>query len=168
MHSWSKFLVISFFLFLLLSVSFSQVCAVDEDEAAQGLADAEEALVSAYGTVLEAEEAGANVSSLLNKLNVGGEYLAEAYDWYRLGVFENASAYANLCRELVSGVSSEAVELKDKAEVLKREDSLFRVFGSAVGVGTILVVGFVVWRVFRRRYFRRALELKPEVVSNES
>jgi hypothetical protein len=168
MDSWSKFLVISFFLFLLLSVSFSQVCAVDEDEAAQGLADAEAALVSTYGTVLEAEETGANVSSLLDKLNVGGEYLAAAYNWYRLGVFENASAYANLCRGVVSGVSSEAVELKDKAEVLMREGFLVTVFGSAVGAGIILVVGFVVWRVFRRRYFRRTLELKPEVVSDES
>jgi hypothetical protein len=148
-------------------VSVTWVGAVDEDEAAQGLADAEEALVSAYGTVLEADEAGANVSSLLVRLNVGGGYLAEGYNWYRLGVFENASGYAGLCREVLSGVSGEAVGLRNEAEVLMREDSLVRVFGSAVGVGIILVVGFVVWRVFRRRYFRRALKLKPEVVSGE-
>lgn len=157
----------SVLLFLLLSVSVTWVGAADADKAAQDLANAEEALVSANGAVLEAEEAGANVSGLLVTLNAGGGYLAEAYNWYRLGVFESASSYAGLCREVVSDVSSQAVGLRDEAEALVKEDFLVRIFGSAVGMGVILVVGFVVWRAFRRRYIKRALELKPEVVSGE-
>ena len=123
---------------------------------------------SAYGAVLEAEEAGANVSGLLGRLSVGGEYLAEAYVWYRLGVFENASRFAGLCVEVVGDVGGEAVGLKSEAHGLWVLDFLVRMIWSVGGVIVVGVVGFVVWRVFRRRYCRRVLGLRPEVVSGES
>jgi hypothetical protein len=168
MGSCSKFFVFSVFLFLVLSVSIRWVSAVDEDVVALDIAEAEEVLGSAYGAVLEAEEAGANVSALLVRLNLGGEYLAEAYVWYRLGVFENASRFAGFCREVVGGVLGEAVGLRDEAERLAREDFLVRVFGSAVGVVVVLVLGFFVWGIFKRRYRKSLLGFKPEVVSGAS
>jgi len=168
MGSCSKFFVFSVFLFLLLSVSIRWVSAVDEDVVALDIAEAEEVLGSAYGAVLEAEEAGANVSGLLGRLNVGGEYLAEAYVWIRLGVFENASRFAGLCREVVEDVKGEAFGLRDEAERLGEADFVVRMVGSAVGVVVVLIVGFVVWRVFRRHYHKKVLGLRPEVVSGES
>ena len=168
MGSCSKFFVFSVFLFLLLSVSIRWVSAVDEDVVALGLADAEEVLGSAYGAVLEAEEAGANVSGLLGRLSVGGGYLAEAYVWYRLGVSENASRFAGLCSEVVGDVRSEAVGLKSEAHGLWELDFLVRMIWSVGGVIVVVFLGFVVWRVFRRRYLRRVLGLRPEVVSGES
>jgi len=86
------------FLFLLLSVSIRWVGAVDEDVVALDIAEAEEILVSAYGAVLEAEEAGANVSGLLGRLNLGGEYLAEAYAYVRLGDSEKEGYFFELWR----------------------------------------------------------------------
>jgi hypothetical protein len=168
MDLWSKFFWFSVFLFLLLSISFSRVDAVDKDVVALQLADAEETLDSAYDTVFEAEEAGANVSGLMVRLNVGGEYLSKAYVWYRLGVFENASRFADFCQEVVGDVGSEAVGLRDEAERLAREDVLVRVFGSAVGVVVVVVLGFLVWGIFKRRYRKRLLGFRPEVVSSES
>ena len=32
----------------------------------------------------------------------------------------------------------------------------------------VVFLSFVVWRVFKRRYHRRVLEMRPEVVSGES
>ena len=168
MSSWSKFFWFSVFLFLLVLTSFSRVEAVDKDVVALQLADAEEALDSAFDAVFEAEEAGANVSGLLVRLNVGGEYLSEAFVWFRLGVFENASSFAGFCREVVGSVSGEAVGLRDEAERLAREDVLVRVFGSAVGVVVVSISGFLVWGVFRRRYRNGLLRFRPEVVSGES
>jgi hypothetical protein len=168
MSSWSKFFWFSVFLFLLVLTSFSRVEAVDKDVVALQLADAEEVLDSAYDAVFEAEEAGANVTGLLVRLNVGGEYLSEAFVWFRLGVFENASRFAGFCREVVGGVLGEAVGLRDEAERLAREDFLVRVFGSAVGVVVVLVLGFFVWGIFKRRYRKSLLGFKPEVVSGAS
>jgi hypothetical protein len=164
----SRFLVFSVFLFLLLSFSFSQVDAVDEDSVALDLADAEEALDSAYIAVLDAERAGANVSDLLVRLSVGGEYLSKAYFWYRLGAFENASRFASFCQDVVGNVGDDAVGLRNEAERLTREDVLIRVFGSAIGVVIVMILGFLVWGVFRRRYRKRILKSRPEVVAHES
>jgi hypothetical protein len=164
----SKFFWFSVFLFLLLPISFSRVDAVDKDVVALQLADAEEALDSAYDAVLEAEEAGANVTGLLVRLNVGGEYLSKAFIWFRLGILENASSYAGFCREVVGSVGGEAVGLRDEAERLAREDVLVRVFGSAIGVVVVLVSGFFVWGIFKRRYRKSLLGFKPEVVSGAS
>jgi len=156
------------FLFLVVQFSFPWVGAVDEDVVTLGLADAEEALGSAYGAVLDAEEAGANVSGLLDRLNLGGEYLAEAYVWYRLGASENASRFAGLCREVVGDVRGEAVGLKSEAHGWWVLDVLVRIIWSVGGVIVVVVVGFVVWRVFRKRYLKRVLGSRPEVVSGES
>ena len=168
MGSWLKFFVFSVFLFLLLSVSIRWVSAVDGDVVALDIAEAEDVLGSAYGAVLEAEEAGANVSGLFVRLNVGSEYLAEAYVWYRLGVYENASRFAGLCREVLGDLGSEAVGLRDDAERLGEADFVVKMGGSVVGVVVVLILGFVVWRVFRWRYSGRVLGLRPEVVSGES
>ena len=168
MCSWSKFLVFSVFLFLLLTFSFPWVGASSEDVVPLEVIEAEDILGLAYEAVLEAEEAGANVSGLLGRLDLGGEYLAEAYVWVRLGDSENAGRFAGLCVEVVGAVRGEAVGLKSEAHGLWELDFLVRMIWSVGGVVVVGVVGFVVWRVFRRRYLRRVLGLRPEVVSGES
>ena len=122
MSSYLKLLVISVLLLFLLPVSILGVSASSEDVATLSITQAEETLASAFEAVLDAEMAGANVSGLLGRLNLGGEYLAEAYVWYRLGVSENASRFADLCFEVVGDVGSEAVELRDEAKRLGDAD----------------------------------------------
>jgi hypothetical protein len=65
-------------------------------------------------------------------------------------------------------VRSEAFELRDEAERLGEADFVVNMIGSVVGVIVVVVSGFVVWRVFRRRYVGRVLGLRPEVVSGDS
>jgi hypothetical protein len=168
MVSWLKFLVVPVFLFSLFSVSVPWVSATDGDVVPLEVAEAEEALVSAYEVVLEAKEAGANVSGLLDKLNVGSEYLAEAYAYVRLGDFESAGRFVGLCVEVVDDVGDEAVLLRDEAVRLEKEDFSVRVLGSAVGVIIVVVGGFVIWELFKRRYYEKVLGLKPEVSDGES
>jgi cobalamin biosynthesis Mg chelatase CobN len=155
MVSWLKFVCVSVFLFSLVSVSVPWVSASNGDVVSLEVAEAEEALVSAYGVVLEAEEAGADVSGLLEKLNDGDEYLVEAYASVRLGDSENTSRFAGLCHEIAENVQSDAAELKDEAKDSWMSESVMVMLGSVVGV--ILVVGlcFVGWRVFKRRYHKR-------------
>jgi len=165
--TWSKLLMVSAFLFFLLSFPTLLVSASSEDMVTLALTEAEEALVSTHEAVLEAEQAGANVSGLLDKLNLGAEYLAEAYVWYRLGVSENASRFAGLCSDVIGGVSSEAVELRDEAKRLGEANFVVNMIRSVVGVIVVFVSCSIVWLIFRRRY-RRRVGLMSEVVSGES
>jgi hypothetical protein len=165
MGSLLKFCVVFVFLFSLLSVSFPLVSATNGEVY---LEEAEEALVLAYDAVLEAEEAGADVIGLLEKLNVGGQYLAEAYAYVRLGDSESVERAASLCIEAVDGVEAEAVLLGEEAARSERADVLVRVLDSFVGVVIVLVIGFVLWEVFKQHYHKKVLKSRPEVVSSES
>ncbi len=163
-----------FFVLLILSVFavpvfVSGVFGVDgEDVAVSAVDRAEAAVASAYEAVLDAEEAGADVSGLLVRLNVAGGYLAEAHVWFGLGDFDEAVRFADLCYDAVEDVSGEAFELRNEAHGLWATDFVVRMVGSMVGVVVVVFLGFVVWRVFKRRYRRRVLGLRPEVVKVES
>ena len=145
MASWSKLLMFSIFLLLLLPTSILFANVSNDDTVTVVLTNAEEISASAYEAVLEAEQAGANVSSLLDRLNLGGENLADIED-----------------------VRSEALELRDEAKSLRETNFVVTVVGSGVSVVIVVVFCFFAWRVFRQRYLRRVLGSMPEVVSGES
>jgi len=167
MTSWPKLLMISA-LFFLLQVSIPWVTASNANVVTGVFIETEEVLHSAYAAVLDAERAGANVSVLLDRLNLAGEYLSEAYFWYRSGDSETANRFAGLCRDAVGNVRNEAVELMDAAKAAGDAEFVETVFESIVGVIVIVVSCYVVWLIFKRRYRRQVLGLKPEVGSSES
>jgi len=168
MVSWLKFFVVSVFLFLLVPVSVPWVGALGEGDAPGVVSEAEEALGVAYESLWEAEEAGANVSDLMGRLNLAGEYLAEAFVWVRLGDSREAGRFAGLCIEVVDGVRGQAVVLREEAHDWWTYDVIVRVIGSVFGVVVVVVAGFVGWRVFKRRYHGKVLGMRPEVASGES
>lgn len=141
---------------------------VGEDEASLALSNAEEAVFSAFQTVLKAEEAGANVSGLLVQLNDAGKLLVEAHAAYRVGDVDEVARSASLCSEIAGNVKSQADDLWVKSygsSVM----GLWLVFaGSMVGVVVVGLGSFWSWRIFKRRYYRRVLGMKPEVNSDES
>jgi len=163
-----------FFALLILSVYAFPVfvlgaIGVDGEDVAMSAVDgAEVAVASAYEAVLDAEEAGADVSGLLAELNVAGGYLADAHVWLGFGDFDEAVRLADLCYDAVVDVRNEAFELESEANALSVTDSVLRMAGSMVGVVVVVFLGFVFWRVFRRRYNERVLEMRPEVISGES
>lgn len=122
----------------------------------------EEVLASAYESVLEAEQAGADVSSLLARLNDAGENLAEAHMSYKLGDFDGAVHSADLSSEIGEEVRSEAYELKNKAYGSRVTDLVIRVIGSTFGVMVVFFASFFGWRVFKRRYYRRNSKKNPK------
>jgi hypothetical protein len=133
-------LVLSAFVF---SFFVSRADASSEDEAVSAISEAEEAVGLAYEAVLEAENVGAEVSGLLDKLDEAGMLLAEAQVSFRLGDFDEA--YGS--RVMVSWLT---------------------MAGSLVGVAVVAFGSFWGWRVFKRRYIRRLSRLKPEVAKDES
>ena len=143
--------------------------ALDVEEVAlSAIESAELAVNVAYEAVLDAEGAGANVSGLLDELNDGAEALSKAYISNRVGNFDDAVYFANLCYDLVGGIEVEANELRDVAASERSQRLLLTSFGSVFAVFCVFCGGFFGWRFFKNRYHRGALKMKPEVASNES
>jgi hypothetical protein len=160
-----KSAIVVFALSAILLSGFLRVClAVDQADAEKALDDAENALASAYLAVVEAENAGANVSDLNLKLQIAGKCLANASNAFRLGNFGEAYNYALNCTKIVEGLIYEAKALKE--ETLKsREERLFvSAACSSVGLSFLFVFSLFGWRPLKAFYVRRVLKMKPEVV----
>lgn len=155
MGSCSKLCVLSAILLFLLPVPILLVNAQSESAASLALTEAEEALALTHEAVLEAEQAGANVSLLLDKSNHASEYLAEAHMWYRLGDFDKANQYAGLCSDAIEGVRNDAFELRDEADRLREAKVAETMIASVAGVVGVLVCSSVAWHLFKRRYQRQ-------------
>jgi hypothetical protein len=165
----SKLLVLLIILAFSASIFTTGILASNsEDTATMSIERAENALVSAYQAVLEAERVGANTAALLARMNDAAELLAKAQVAFRLGDFDEAVSSADLCYEIGENVKSEADELQFKAYGLKVMDSWLTMTGSVVGVVAVGFGSFWGWRVFKRRYVRRVLKMKPEVAKDES
>ena len=163
------FLVLLFLFVFAVPVFVCEGFAVDgEDVAASAIDRAEAAVVSAYDAVLGAEQVGANVSGLLAQLNVAGEYLASSHVWFGLGDYGNATSFADLCYDVGEEVRGDAVGLRSEASELLVRDLWLKLIFSVVGVVCVVFLSFFVWRAFKRRYRKRVLGMRPEVVSGES
>jgi hypothetical protein len=153
---------------MLLAVWLVPCCfAVDASGANAAIGQAERDLGSAYVAVAEAESAGADASALLNKLGSGGDFLSEAYAVFRVGDYGSASVLALKCSNAVEGVAGDATLLKTDAERAHRENFFFSVAVSIVGLVLLLVFGLLGWSLIKKRYFRRVLDMKPQVEVTE-
>lgn len=155
---------------VLVVLAFSKLAIIDvfavvgESEAETEIQKAEAALSSAYVAVLEAEKNGADVYGLLAKLGSGGDFLAEARMRYRNDDFDGAVYYAGLSVESVEGLVGEAEQLKALAIAEYEERFFLTMTVSGVAVIVIVLGSIIAWLLFKRHYFQKVLEMKPEVV----
>ena len=152
---------------LVSSIFVFGVLALSEDVATSAVSRAEGVVASAYEDVLRAEGSGANVSGLLTRLNDAGELLAQAHNSYRLEDFDGAARFADLCSQIGEEVRVEAYDLRRLAVEEAGRRFRWTMIGSILGVAIIVGVSFLGWRIFKRRYYRRVLGMRPEVVSGE-
>ncbi|MFW6117798.1 MAG: hypothetical protein ACOC6G_04350 [Thermoproteota archaeon] len=129
---------------------------------------AEQLMEESYEAVSEAEEAGADVSSLLEELNHAGQYLTVAKACLRIGNFEDAKGNATLCIEGVEGIQEEARVLGSKAVKRSVRNSWIMISGSAIAVIGVVYGGWWGWKRFKRWYHQQNLESKKEGIEDES
>ena len=151
MKFWSGFSFFLFF-FLLSSFSISGVLAADKEDVAIVISNAESFMGETFESILLAEQSGADVSSLLDQMTVGGEYLSEANVMYRAGAYEDAVLFADLCIETVNEIRAESIELIGTAEL----NFNLTIFWSILGVILVSVVGYVCWRFFKKYFLEQS------------
>jgi hypothetical protein len=143
---------------------FVPLCfGVSIDEVAEAIGRAEYDVGSAFVAVAEAERAGADVSVLLDTLDSAGGFLSEANVAFSAGNYESAFSFAVACSSTVAGVAEDAARLKVAAEIAESASFFSTLIVSGIGVGVVLACACFVWWFLKRRYFRRVLDMKPEV-----
>jgi len=118
----------------------------------------------AFEAVLDAEQAGANVTGLLERLNVAADLLAQAEIAARRGDLSFGAKIDSVLS--IAGEVEEAAVAARYAALGADQNALGSAFAfSSVGVIAFVFVLLLVWRQLKQRYVRRLFEAKPEVTS---
>ena len=161
------FSLVSMVLIIILPGCGFALCESDVEGARSALESAEEAVASAYRSVLEAEGAGGEISELVARLNSALEYLSGAERAFESGEYDGAVLSAGKAVEASDAIGSDAVALKRLAEV--RGEIMFRnqLVLSILLVSLTVSLGFLGWSLFKGYYLRRVRGLRPEVSADE-
>lgn len=124
---------------------------------------AENQMKRAFNATLSAEQAGANVSGLISKLNEAGVLLAEAEMAQRNGDLGQAVAKANSSLSLTQEVLGDCLVLREEALARANETFWTTLAYSSGAIVAFVVLYAIAWRWFKRFYMRRVSESRPEV-----
>ncbi len=149
---------------LLLFLSASPAIGQTED-ASLKIQRANEAIGQAFNGILSAEEVGANVTGLLEQLNVATGLLAQAENSYRTGD-ASAANFADQAVPIAQQVKAQATIVKNSAVSSKQNDLIFTVVFVVIGSELFILGLLFVWRRVKKRYVNEMLESKPEVADN--
>lgn len=161
-----RFLIIISVLLVLTVNPCLHIAFVSASNESASVDAANSSINQAYTNVLSAENAGGNVSQLLTSLNVAAELLAQADNALRSGDLTDVSSNADNARLIANQVNSEALSLKSAAISNSQNQFLLTVMFSINAALIYVVILLIVWRRFKRRYNKRLLSMKPEVVNN--
>jgi hypothetical protein len=162
-----RLFLVSFLFFLSvgsLLCSGNYVFAQTDQEYSK-LQVANTAVEQAFNSVLEAEKVGANVTDLLAQLNVADSVLVQAENFYRMGDFAAAAIQAESVLQITQQVITAAYEAKQDAVVSGQNSFWYNIAFTVFGSFVFVLVLFVVWRWFKRRYINNLSQIKPEVNS---
>jgi hypothetical protein len=157
--NFSRFYKFVIFFCILTSFSISGVFSAEKEDATLIISNAENFLGETFESILIAEQTGANISNLLDRMNLGGDYLNQANVMYKAGAYDDAILFADLCIETVNEIRSESLELIGTVEL----NSNFTIIWSIIGVIIVCIGGFLGWNFFKN-YF---LEQSKNVVQSD-
>jgi hypothetical protein len=141
--------------------------SVESFEAGEALRSAETDFASAFTAVSQAEKTGANVTVLIDRLNVANNLLSEGYVSYWNGDYETANSLATTCKETLAGIADEANQLRISAERFLGSKALLTAVFSGIGLIILFVLGFLGWGLLKRSYYKRLLGLRPVVEESQ-
>lgn len=148
-----KFVFVLFLLLMLAPLSFALTCyGVGESDARALVSGAQQRMNTCYRAAADAAKAGANVTGLLSTLDDAGNSLSKAELALYQADFNSAYSLALESEGKLNGFEDVASGLKVSAVNAGSLDFAVNVVGSSVGAVVVLVLGFLVWRLLRKRY----------------
>ena len=146
-HKWTFFATIM----LLSAIVLPSVAFAEQSGADSAIESAKQQIVTRYNAAKAAEAAGANITSLTSLLNDAGNLLSQAELAYSKNDFSNAQNLATQSSQSLSNFVSEANTMQDAAAQQRNTDFLVNIVGSIAGTIAVIVAGFVVWYLVKRR-----------------
>jgi hypothetical protein len=125
------------------------------------------AMNQAFNNVLAAETLGANVTTLLSRLNTAGQLLSQAQNSYYSGSTIDVARNAQNAYSIASQVNSQALSLKMLAENQTKSNNIQTIAFSSVGAIVFVLILLLIWRRVKSSYFKRLLDMKVEGVVDE-
>jgi hypothetical protein len=164
-HGMNKPIVITFWLLsVILAAMFLPVSfGASADDAKSSVSRAEYDLGLAFNLVAKAERKGANVSQLLNELVTANDMLSKADFAIRAGDYDTANSLAVDCGHIVENVVAQWAPLNANAETSSRNELLFTVIVSDVGLVLLLIFGFLGWKLLKKKYRKQVMRMKPRL-----
>jgi hypothetical protein len=152
-------------LFAIIAMSSLGLAVVRARGESASIEAANSSINQAFSSVLAAEQAGGNVTTLLAQLNSAGELLAEADNDYQSGNLNDVASNANNANLIANQVNNEAISLRNASISQSQTNFVSILFFSMDAVTVFVVVLLLVWRWFKRSYIKSLSEAKPEVNS---
>jgi len=137
--------------------------STSEEEARDKVEQIEHNLNLAFTAVSEAQLAGAEVSTMSEKLETATEQLTKANNALRIGDYEYAVLLATQSNETLNHIADDAIALRVEAELASKNRILDTALMSGAGLGLLLVVSLVGWKFLNKRYLNQILKARPEV-----
>jgi CHASE3 domain sensor protein len=160
MYKFCSILMLFFLMFGAYVCSIHFVVA-QADPVESKLQEANVAIEQAFSAVLDAEQAGANISDLLSQLNIAAGILAQAENSYRTGDSNIAAAQANSVLPIAQEVTTHAQDAKQTALVSNKNAFWSTIAFTVIGAFFFVLVLFLVWRRFKRSYTNSISQVKP-------
>jgi hypothetical protein len=160
----SRTLLLTLIVFLFGSV----IATAAGNSAPESIASADSAVQRAFENVLSAQNAGGNVTSLIDRLNIAGRLLAEAESEQRSGSSINVTTKATNALVIANQVNDDAIDLLNTQSVTSTNNFWLTISFSTVGGCIFVVLLALVWKRFKRRFINKLLEMKPEVTGDTS
>jgi len=160
-----RLLRVALLVFLTLTVFLSAVKQVkaEETQSPSQLTEADTAVKKAFSAVLEAEDAGANVTSLLSRLSDGENLLAQAEMAYKVGDVSRAIDNAADASAIASEVEDSALSARFAASINSQTSFWSTAAILTVAGAAFVVFMFLIWIRFKKSYIERLRNSKPEV-----
>ena len=137
-------------------------------ESFKELDEAEQKLASALSAIKKAENMGVDSNQLVVSLNKALDLINQARETYVLGDFTHAIGKAEQSVFISYNVELVASGLTESAYQLNTQNFVFDLSYTILGIALAISLLFAVWKIFKKRYFLKVLNYKPEVILNES
>jgi hypothetical protein len=156
------------FLMLLVFLLVPDIVLAATNTNSQSIASADSAVQMAFENVLSAQNAGANVTSLIDRLNVAGDLLTEAENEQKSDSSINVTTKANNALVIANQVNADAIDLLNTRSVNSKNNFWLTISFSIVGGCIFVILLAFAWKHFKWRFINKLLEMKPEVVEGAS
>jgi len=162
MHKLKLSILLLIFLILFFANSTSSAYAYTRIEAENAVNSAHAVIIECYKSVADTQRAGANVTGLLDRLNEAGEVYSRAVSAYKSGDYNLTVSLADECQNMLGNFVESANGLKEEAVRHGQWAFMINFVGSIIGSVSIVVAGFSLWMLLKRKRTVRGRKIRVE------